>query len=152
MIAISGIPRSINKEYAAVQYRASDSTNTYNTNIIVKGKLYKRLFSNPKFVGSISIDNFEYSKKHQLFDITFTKSIQASSGYLIYHVVENGVPLQEALGVIWMSENFSQLTILVFEPFDSQQRSTKDLIISAPANTRTEAIQIFEQLNPDHVQ
>ncbi|OAB32975.1 hypothetical protein PGLA_26205 [Paenibacillus glacialis] len=54
-----GIPRTIDKEYAAVQFRVNDETYLENINISVKGKLYKRFFLDPKFVGSIMIDNFD---------------------------------------------------------------------------------------------
>ncbi|NIK77060.1 hypothetical protein FHS15_002185 [Paenibacillus castaneae] len=154
VIALSGIPHTMNKEFTAIQYRTSDPAYVENTTIIVKGKLYKRFFTNPKFVGSIVVDNFEYTKTHQLFDITFYKYDQSSSDVLMYYTNKQGVPVHEPLGVMMMSENFNTLSILVFEPLDknTNSKSTMDLIISAPAASRKEAVQIYEQLSPRIVQ
>jgi len=147
VIAISGIPRTIDKEYAAVQFRMNDDTYVENTNISVKGKLYTRFFSDPKFVGSIMIDNFEYTKTSDLTDITFNKSILEGWGILNYVTIDNGKLHTDMLGSIWMSDHFDEVTIWVSEPLDSDSKSTRDLIISAPADSRMEAIQIVEQLS-----
>jgi len=147
VIAISGIPRTIDKEYAAVQFRMNDDTYEENITISVKGKLYTRFFSDPKFKGSIMIDNFEYTKTSELIDITFFKSIPQGWGALQYDFFDNGTVNIESLGVIWMSDHFDKLTIWVYEPLDGDSKSTTDLIISAPANSRKEAIQIVEQLS-----
>ncbi|MEC0090476.1 hypothetical protein [Paenibacillus macquariensis] len=147
VIAISGIPSTIDKEYAAVQFRMNDDTYVENITISVKGKLYTRFFSDPKFKGSIMIDNFEYTKTNEVIDITFYKSMLKGGGMLHYTPIDNGTVNIEALGVIWMSDHFDKLTIWVFEPLDGDRKSTTDLIISAPANSRKEAIQIVEQLS-----
>ncbi|OAB27039.1 hypothetical protein PMSD_23975 [Paenibacillus macquariensis subsp. defensor] len=146
VIAISGIPRTIDREYAAIQFRMNDDTYVENITIS-KGKLYTRFFSDPKFKGSIMIDNFEYTKTSEVFDITFYKTILEGWGPLQYDVFDNGKVDTEFLGSIWMSDHFDKLTIWVFEPLDGERKSTRDLIISAPANSRKEAIQIVEQLS-----
>lgn len=151
VVAISGIPRTINKEYPAVQYRINDETYSENTTIAIKGKLFKRLFSEPKFVGSFVVDNFEYTKTYELANIMFYKSIRNGWGGLTYITVKDGRPIHESLGSIWMSDNFEKLTIWVYEPLDSDHKSTTDLVISAPAKSRSEAIGISKQLNHDIV-
>jgi hypothetical protein len=66
-------------------------------------------------------------------------------GALFYTTIINGKPEIIPFGSIWISDNFKTLNILVPDKPDKQTLS--DLIISAPAKTREEAIKITKALN-----
>ncbi len=148
VVALSGIPRSIHKEFETAQYRMDDETYVEYSQMTITGKLYKRFFSNPKFVGSIMIDNFEITKTYNLFDLTFYKSAWNGYSTLTYSTVENGMPYIESIGTIWMSNDFEDIMVWVFEPIGGRSKSStvdKALIIVAPTKSREAAINDFLQ-------
>lgn len=142
IVAISGIPKEIDKQYTAVMYRENEVGKIDKTSITVKGKLYKKLFSDTRFIGKIVISRFGYTKNYELCDVIFHKAVKDGYGSLIYDTTMNGAPKLETLGLIWIEGDFEKLTILVGEPILSENKSYKNLIISAPAETKEEAIKI----------
>ncbi|MGZ9585794.1 helix-turn-helix domain-containing protein [Paenibacillus marinisediminis] len=147
LIGISAIPETIHAEYPAVQYRANDASYMERTKIKVDGKLYTRWFSDPRFKGTFVIEQYPYTKEYQLVNIVFYDDIRNGWGYLIYSSFSNGRPILESLGSIWIDKHMGKINIQVFEPISGDAKTTKDLIISAPAETREEAIAITEQLS-----
>jgi len=148
---LSGIPRKIDKELQAVQFRINDEAYSEATSISIKGKLYKRWFTNPRFVGSFVIDNYEYTKTYELLGITFLESLEHGWGGITYHTVVDGKPELESLGVIRTTNNFDELAIWAYEPKIGDHKSTTDLMIAAPAHSRKEAVQIYERLFPKDI-
>ncbi|MGI2293798.1 MerR family transcriptional regulator [Paenibacillus sp. GXUN7292] len=146
VVLLSGIPKKIDKELPAVQFRINDETYSEVTSISIQGKLYKRWFTSPRFAGSLVIDNYEYTKTYELLGITFFDSIQQGWGVLTYSTVIDGRPELESLGLIRITKDFEQLAIWAYEPKLGDHKSTTDLLIAAPAQTREEAVRIYEQL------
>lgn len=146
IVLLSGIPRTIDKQFSAVQFRVNDEHVVENTTIAIKGKLYKRLFTEPRFEGAFVIDSYAYTKTYELADIVLDPSVKQSSGVLTYASFQNGMAKLQGLGMIFVGGNFDELMIKVFEPEDGDRKSTTDLILAAPAATRAEAMQIFMRL------
>lgn len=138
----SCIPKSINLECPAVQYRTNDNNYKENIKIRIKGKLCKRIFSKPMFSGDIVIDGYDFTNKYELIPITFDSRIRNGMGALTYTTIINGNPELETLGAIWITDNFKTINIQVNNP------SHKGTTISAPAQTLEDAIKISQNFNP----
>jgi hypothetical protein len=148
MVGISGIPKKIDVVYPAVEYREEDESYLEHTTITIKGKLYTRWFSDPKFVGRISIDEYDFTKTYEGFDIKFYKDdFWRGRGSLSYLTIIDGNPIIESVGSIWMDGAMDKVNIWVYEPITGDSKSTKDFFISAPAATREEAAAITKQLS-----
>lgn len=147
VILISGIPRKLEKSYQAIQYRYNKEEEIKKINIVVKGKLYKRLFSDTRFTGSIVISNYRYTKTYELMDVVFNGGVSDGMGNLVYWTIKEGASDMETLGAIWMEGNFDKIAIWVFEPLYSDSKTSTDLFIAAPADNREEALEITDRLS-----
>lgn len=148
LIGISAIPKKISLDVPAVEYRTENYTYVEHTRIRVEGKLYKRWFSDPKFSGKILIDKYPYTKEYDTIDVTFYKEIMNGWGGLTYAgITSDHKPTLETLGGIRMRNDLQQISIEVYEPIEGDGKTKKDLVLSAPANTREEAFMITEQVN-----
>lgn len=155
IVGISGIPKKIDVVYPAVEFRAEEAGYFDHTTVTIKGKLYTRLFSDPKFVGRLSIDKYDYTKTYEARNIIFYDDIWG--GNLHYSTIisnqtsPNSAPevqiVMESLGTILIEGDMDKVNIWVFEPIIGDSKSTKDLFISAPATTREEAVVITQQLS-----
>lgn len=148
--SIFGVKRSIDEEYKAIQFRTNDLTEMEHTTIEIKGKLHKGIFKKPKFVGSIVIGLYEFTKRYELNNLTFTEYDKGYYGYLSYHANINGKADQKIMGDILISEDFKEIVIYVVEQTGSNEQLLKELIISAPSQTLNEAIEIYERLGFEH--
>lgn len=145
---VSAIPMKIDVVYPAVEYREEDERYLEHTTVIIKGKLYTRLFSDPRFEGRIIIDKYDFTKTYEAFEVIFHKeSFWPDAGSLSYHTILDGRPQIQSFGLIWMDGDMDGINIWVFEPVTGDSKSTKDLLISAPAITREEAAAITKQLS-----
>ncbi|TCZ78252.1 hypothetical protein E0485_09020 [Paenibacillus albiflavus] len=147
LVGLSGIPKKIDASYPAIMYRENDTGYVQQTTITMQGKLYTRWFSNPKFVGTFSIDQFELMKRDATTDIEFQPEFMNGAGLLSYSTFADGKLDFESVGMIWMADDMKKVNIGVFEPVNATAKSMRDLVISAPATTREEAVELTKQFN-----
>ncbi|URN94209.1 MAG: MerR family transcriptional regulator [Candidatus Pristimantibacillus lignocellulolyticus] len=156
---ISGIPHNIDKELSAVQFRMDDGTIVENTKITIKGKYYTQWFNYKRFEGTFSIHNNEFTKVENSSYISFLQEVDNHLfGFIDISSFLNGTVSSSFNGVIRMSDDFSKISINIFEPLDSDSntaeetemkkdlKTTKDLWIVAPANSRAEALSTWNEL------
>ncbi|MCI3920803.1 hypothetical protein MO973_11225 [Paenibacillus sp. TRM 82003] len=132
-------PLTIDRSYPAVQYRADTGTLDRATTVTVKGTLYRPLFRDPTFKGSIQIPEYAYTQTDELIDVTFHDDILGGWASLTYS--DFGEMRLRTLGSIWIEGDFDGLKILVYEPIDAEQKESTDLTLIAPASSVEEAIE-----------
>lgn len=132
-------PQEIDVQYPAMEYRKGDKSSVQATTIEIKGRLSRPLFRDPIFKGEFIIDKYGFTKSYELIDIVFYKNIQNGLGSLTYTTIINGRPIIQSFGSIWISGNFDELKILVYEPIEAENKSSTDLRLIAPAKTYDEA-------------
>lgn len=142
-------PQEIDVQYPAMEYRKGDKSSVQATTVKIKGKLSRPLFRDPVFKGEFNIDKYDFTKSYDLIDIVFYKNIRNGLGSLTYTTINNGRPIIRSFGSIWISGNFDELKILVYEPIEAESKSSTDLRLIAPAKTYDEARLIDKHLT-DH--
>ncbi|MFS0723069.1 hypothetical protein [Paenibacillus sp. 1P07SE] len=144
--AIWAIPLRVSQEYPAVMLRMEDPSVVEPTKIRIEGQWKRRLFADPRFEGSMVIDSFEHTATTELADLTFiTDAHNNKFGYLTYVDFEIGTLDVQTLGLIWQVNRMEEVAIWVFEPLTGDRKSTKDLMIAGPAESREEAVAIIER-------
>jgi len=133
-------PKKIDLEFPALEYRVGKPDSGEATTIKVIGTLKKPLFRKPTFRGQFIIDKYDYTKMYQIWEIENYQDI------LFYYGSNKGSIFQKPLGTLMISDNFAQFNVVVFEEIDDNQRSGRDLRISAPAKNYEEALKINEEL------
>lgn len=145
--AIFGIQRAVDVEYEAIQFQKTDTTDASDevqTTITVTGKLHKKLFKTPLFVGSVTVDLYDFTKTYEMINLNLNKHNEKYYSVLHYHANINGKPEQAFLGLIWVNDNFEEIIIVDTEHIGIEHQY---MIITAPAQTLTDAIQMYERLN-----
>ncbi|WP_068618398.1 hypothetical protein [Paenibacillus tuaregi] len=139
-------PQEIDMQYPAVKYKVGQPATAQQITVKAKGTLYRPLFRDPYFSGKMIIDTYEYTSKYNLLDIVFHQDIQHGYGAVVYETVENGRPILESLGAMWMKNDLEQFNIIAFEPIGEDKKIGGDLRVSAPARTYEEAMIINHDL------
>ncbi|WP_432667439.1 hypothetical protein R9X47_13720 [Wukongibacter baidiensis] len=156
---IFAFPVKINKELPAVRYRLGDEKFAENITIKIDGRYVRKLFSDDVFVGTIYIEGYEFTDdssgfrnlKSTLANINFNRK---GHGMYKYVKISSG-DLQDLMeGEIYMKDKFSVLSMTIMEKDSpdsaiSGWNSGDGLVISAPAKTRQEALNIFNLLIKD---
>ncbi|MCT4566498.1 MAG: hypothetical protein N4A68_19565 [Maledivibacter sp.] len=156
---IFAFPITINKEIPAVKYRLGDEESIENITIKIDGQYNRKLFLSDTFIGTIYIEGYEFTKddsgfsnlKSTLADINFNRDGYGRYGY----VKVNSDDLMNLMeGEIFMKDKFSMFTMTIMEKDASDKSrsgwsSEKGLMISAPAKTRGDALNISNLLMKD---
>jgi hypothetical protein len=142
-------PKKFIKEYSGVIYRLGDSSYSEKIKISFDGYLSKRLFKGDKYQGTINIGDkklpmikMEFSIK----DSPFTKD----SADVMYYDADLGE--YKTYGNMISSDIEDMFTIRILEPVisgGSTWSSANGLMVSAPANSRIEALDISNRLMKD---
>lgn len=137
-------PKNLNKEYNAIKYRLGDSSDSENIKISIDGYISKRLFRGDRFRGSINIGG----KQLKEIDLRFDSTRRATIYYM-----DAGSDSYYTYGTMVSNNMKDSFTILIFEADEKEKASagsswsSKDgLMISAPANNRSEALDISNRL------
>lgn len=149
LLCVIPIPFGINKTMTGQYWESENSDFLESSEIGINGTYYVYILpfiNDNSFSGSITISNFEFTAKSNLFPVTFSPShvngINIIGG-LIYYVPSYG--RFEHVGEIAMKDLFSEVVILL--PSDSPDAVTK--IISAPAANRQEAVDLAKAVFSD---
>ena len=157
---VTCIPRNINIEYPAIRYSENDSDAAIQTSVVIKGKLFKPLFFSSRFEGTFIVEEYDFSKEYKLMDVSFGRGFdkRGTLVYYTYNVEEGGSDIKytgsdiKHIGSIWISGNMDRICILGISPEYAETEGAyayEPIIISAPAETREDAVQIADQLIPE---
>lgn len=138
------LPRDMELHYAGIEYRLGDVESASSVSVDIEGKIQKRFFNNNRFRGDILLG------EHHLFDMDVV--LNPDGALLMVRNTETGK--LERVGVLYSTGDISQLTIAVLEPAVlfgqvSEERfwnRDSGLMISAPADSRQEAVNISNEL------
>jgi len=124
-------PEHIEYKYNGIKYQAGNPQNVETINIEIKGKYVKELFvKEVEFFGTIKVGE-------KVFSCNPIKFNRDKMGEL------------KSYGTIYVSDEFEKLTIEILEPTHNGGYSfslRKGWLISAPCNSRKEAIEISNAL------
>lgn len=148
---------TINTELPAVKYRLGDEKNFENILIKIDGTYQRRLFSADIFRGTIYIEGFEFTNESSgfaNFKSTLADIHVDTDGYGFYKYIKvsGDGEIQDLMqGNIFIKDKFSMLTMTIMEKSNlddsiSGWNSQTGLMISAPAQSRDEALKIFNSL------
>jgi hypothetical protein len=145
-ILMYDFPKTIDVMYPAMEYRLNKPESGETTKIKIKGTLTQPLFRDPIFNGVFIIDKYDSTKNYELIDIVFNKKTLNGMGALTYVNYDKGDVDLDTFGAIWIDGKFELLSIQVFEPVDVEQKTAKDLRITAPVTNYNQAMLINKNL------
>lgn len=139
------IPKEINQAMDGMVYEVGSKSNQINkeVSITIKGKLYRKIFNQDRFKGTIDIKgevptNIILDKKQ--VEVVFIEN----RGLLLFG--------DTPFGFIYINRDFSEVSIIVSE-LNESERGRWDpqdgILISGPATSRKEALNISNELIGD---
>lgn len=140
------LQRNVDVVHKGVLCRTNDPNYKEDVNIEVKGKYRDYLFRMDTFKGTIVIDKYDFTSEWDCMGLIFHEGMSQ----LTYNE-PSGVPNMETIGFLFCTPNFDRMMTTVFEPIDNNRGnwSGEDgLFISAPAETREQALQVVSDLAP----
>lgn len=103
-------PQKIDIERRAVIFTLNDSSSAQDTLIKVNGTLYKPLFRQQKFIGSFSIDGYEFTQEQELTLYIVDRKKDINMSALFY--LEDSPPYNiKNNSLIWFDDNFESINI-----------------------------------------
>ena len=150
ILALSGTvmfyyPKSVSMHAEGIKYRLGQEHEAFEqqVQVLIEGKVYKRFPNTKKFEGFIDIQGIEDIDALEFKTVQFTLD-HDKSGLLIYRSIENGMPTNYLLGVIYFSTTYDQATIAL--QHQGNWNSENGFMLSAPASNKTDAIEISNKL------
>ncbi|HEY2494467.1 MAG TPA: hypothetical protein VGI33_16375 [Paenibacillus sp.] len=132
-------PKEVNLDRAAVSFIENDPSSTINTSVKIKGTLYSPIFRQAKFVGKVSVDEYDVTNKDAMVDIFITqKSNGINMGNLTYQLTNAPFNITEQ-GLIWFDDNFDNINIWTTSKWTGKEKD-KDLFIVTKSKNYEEAI------------
>lgn len=132
-------PQKINVTYPAIQFIQGDPSSAISTKITINGTITTPLFRSQKFIGSIMIDNLDFTKNYDLTDVDFSQKTRDKFTPIGYVNLKLEDASDVELLMIFQTNNFEQLEIGFYHP--SNQK------IVAPADNYESAVAIDKKLN-----
>lgn len=142
-VGLYDFPKRIDLENPAVVNR-DDASSSTTTTIMIKGTIYRPLFRNATFRGQFIIDDYEFTKTHELIDVSLIKNGDLYKGGLAYTTVIDGKPDLVLLGMLAMEGHFDKLSIIVNRQLTDDSQFTT---ITAPADNLEMARSISNALS-----
>ncbi|MDM5276555.1 hypothetical protein ACN9MH_19940 [Paenibacillus silvae] len=104
-------PKEINIISPAVSFYENDPSSVEGTTIKVSGTLYRPLFQQHVFEGSVTIDNLDFTKKNETLDTyILDRKNGINMGNLVYHKPSTpGEFLTSSM--IWFDDTFEHVNI-----------------------------------------
>lgn len=145
LVIIYFYPRSINKEYSGIMFRTGENNYSEHIKVKISGNRTKGLFKGDKFDGVIIIGDRQLNKINMRFD-------KFHNGNLYYYDENTGQYVY--YGNLISSNLKDGFTICVLEGNEQKNGSSSwssktGLMISVPASTRNEALNISNVLMKD---
>lgn len=138
-------PRKFNKTYKGIKYRLGSSDYVEEVTVVVEGSYAKKFLLKDKFSGTMTINNNgELTNLYLNFDKYGMEGILASNDKTFQF---------ESYGIIHTEPYFEKFTIRILEdeeePGSKAWNSGDGLMLSAPADTREEALEISKNIMKD---
>ncbi|SMP61454.1 hypothetical protein SAMN06296020_10953 [Anoxynatronum buryatiense] len=141
------IPRSIERELPAVEYRLGRPEEMTSYQLRIEGVIQRRLFDHKRFRGTIWLND------RALTDLDFL--LRESGELLMARDPESGQ--RDQFGAIYVDESMSRVTIAVLEPvrmfgIESSEKfwnQETGKMISAPADSRKDALRLSNEIMED---
>ncbi|WP_043929806.1 hypothetical protein [Bacillus sp. EB01] len=152
------IPKDINQKFDGFVYGVGGKSNQLNekVTITIKGSLYKKIFNQDRFKGTIDIKG-DVPKDIIIDNKEVEVVFLGNSGTLSFRDYSHPTD-RNIYGNLYINNDFSELTIIVNELVESgsdnatyEWNPEDGLLISGPATNRKEAISISNKLNGDLV-
>jgi hypothetical protein len=131
-----------------VQCRIGDEKYIKKVSVKIKGTYSNFLIKNDTFRGTISISDYDFTSDGSDVSLQFYNG----SAFLVYNKISDGKPDMNPFGILYCTPDFKQLLICVSEPVEKDSGSwsaEKGLFISAPAETRSQALETARQLSSE---
>ncbi|MDF2801885.1 MAG: hypothetical protein K0S61_1788 [Anaerocolumna sp.] len=139
-------PKRLNSEYSGVMYRIGDSKYSENIKILIDGYYSKGLLKGDKFKGVITIGEKQFTR----LDMRFNSGRELLS----FYNEEKGDYI--SYGDMFINNKLEEFSICILEEDGAgkggKSWSAKDgLMISAPVNSRDEAVKLSNSLLKDYL-
>lgn len=100
----------VNVERTAVVFTLNDSSSAKSTSIKVNGTLYKPLFRQNKFIGTFTIDAYDFTKDQDVNLFITQRNKDINMGSLFY--LDPSPPHNiKQYGLIWFDDKFENINI-----------------------------------------
>lgn len=105
-------PKEVNIVSPAVSFYENDPSSVEGTTIKVSGILYRPLFQQHVFKGTVTIDNLEFTKENETLDTyILDRNSGINMGNLVYH--KPSIPGEFlTLSMIWFDDTFEHINIV----------------------------------------
>ncbi len=151
---------SIHKEFPAVKFRLGEEGGIENITIKIDGIYRRSLFSDDVFSGSIYIEGYDFTNDKSGFSnlVSTLADINIDNkgyGRLNYVKIDSKKVLENLFqGEVFVKDKFSMMTMTIMEEKSNENpdggwNSVNGILISGPAKTRKEALQIANLLMKD---
>ena len=143
------VPKEIDQAFDGIAYGVGSKSNQINkeVTITIKGKFYRKIFNHDRFKGTIAIKG----------DVPTNLILDRKQVEVVF--LDNGGSLlygNSSYGILYINKDFSELSIIVYEFIESGRGNPSyswnpegGLLISGPAKTRKEALNISNELIGD---
>ena len=148
-------PKNYNKTLKGVFYSLEDENISENVKVHMDGKLQNYLFGKRKFEGKVELEGNNIPEVKGIDETGLELWAEDRFGVLTSYgsVDEEGnyKPSVHFYGFVYVNKDFSQLTIMITPEDESGLWSeTEQLVITAPAGNRDEAIEISNKLMEEY--
>ncbi len=160
-ICVIAILQLVPKQYAVslvgLKYQLGDENKDFEEPIYINidGKLQKSLTGSKTFTGTIDIHGEKIPVPLDQRELVI-KFQEDGAGHIIYSYIENGIPGTYGYGTLYINKDFSEVTITTYERDEVNTSkggwtSEDGFMITAPAITRAEALEISNKLMKDYL-
>lgn len=147
------LPRDVEVSVDGVYYQLGEANQeTVDSKPIeVKGKLYRDWLGARTFVGRISVDQTQVPIPESQRDLEI-KFSNLGMGIIVDQEVYNGGSKLHTYGTLFINDDFSEMAILIKDEDEATEgtwNSNNGYMLSAPASTREEALNVANTLMKD---
>ena len=146
-VAVSILPfwSDIDITLHGIQAQIGDEEDIGEKTVTIRGRYWRYLFLNDRFEGRIEVEGYDFTFDGRMWpvELSFEDSRNGRSSVLSYWGYDGRNFIDGAAWRIYSKPDFSKILLLIFN--DSENM----LYISAPADSREEAVDIAKELASD---
>jgi len=148
------IPDNINETLDGLIYKLDDSSISIDSQIKIKGSVYKDIFLNQTFKGRVELSNLNeilvdetVSQLNEHDNLYIESKLENHQLHLLYKFYDPGCQAMRYLtvGTIYFDNGFKEVTLTLYDS-DSNWNSSTGWMFSGPATDRTDAYNLSEVL------
>lgn len=143
-------PKKIDLTYPAIELQPSTTQSSKETTLNIKGTLKRPFLRNSIFKGSVTVDNYDYTKTYDLIDFPILETGDQRYSVLSYTTVLTDPDTNEvysdliSLGIIYIDGNFDHVGIRANGPINEEKSESINRWIVAPAENEEEATLLYQ--------